>query len=45
MIIKFDEETYDTVIDAFQTMPLAAIVNGEYFAIHGGLSSFVESIE
>lgn len=45
MLVKYDEETYDTVIDAFQMLPLAAIVNGEYIAIHGGLSSRLESLD
>ena len=45
MISKFDEETYELVIEAFQQLPLAAIVNGEYIALHGGVSSRLESFE
>ena len=45
MLVKYDEETYDSVIDAFQTLPLAAIVNGEYIAIHGGISSRLETLD
>ena len=28
MLIKFDEETYEAVLDSFNMLPLAAIVNG-----------------
>ena len=45
MIVKFDEETYETVIDMFQSLPLSAIVNGEYIAVHGGMSSRLESLD
>lgn len=37
-INKFDEEIYDHIMDAFDSMPLAAVVNDRYLAIHGGIS-------
>lgn len=37
-INKFDEEVYKTIMEAFDSMPLAAVVNDRYLAIHGGLS-------
>lgn len=37
-ITKFDEDTYNTIMDAFDSMPLAAVVNDRYLAIHGGIS-------
>lgn len=37
-INKYDEDTYKTIMDAFDSMPLAAVVNDRYLAIHGGLS-------
>ena len=43
MLSKFDEETYEAVIDGFQQLPLAAMVNGEYIALHGGISSRLQS--
>ena len=45
MLVKFDEETYDYVVEAFQALPLAAIVNGEYICVHGGMSSRLQTIE
>ena len=38
MLAKYDEETYEAVIDAFYELPLACIVNGEYLVLHGGIS-------
>ena len=45
MIIKYDEEAYDAVIDAFHQLPLVAVVNGEYLALHGGISSRLETLQ
>lgn len=45
MISQFDEEAYDAVIEAFQQLPLAAIVNGQYLALHGGVSSRLKTFE
>lgn len=45
MIISYDEETYDACLDAFQALPLAAIVNGQYLALHGGISSWLTKVE
>ena len=32
-------------IDLFWVLPLAAVVNGTYFCVHGGLSQDLKSIE
>ena len=45
MLIHFDEETYQATIQAFQSLPLAAVVNGEYFCVHGGISSRLQSLK
>lgn len=37
-ISKFDEDVYNAVMESFDAMPLAAIVNDRYLAIHGGIS-------
>jgi len=37
-ITKYDEDTYNTIMDSFDAMPLAAVVNDRYLAIHGGIS-------
>ena len=41
----YDEEVYDHFMDLFDHMPVAAIVNGQYIALHGGISRSLENIE
>ena len=45
MLIKYDEDTYEEVIEAFMNLPLAALVNGQYLALHGGVSSRLTSFD
>ena len=40
----YDEETYDNFMDFFDELPIAATVNGKYFAVHGGISRELTSI-
>ena len=35
---KYDQEVYDLLMDSFDQMPLACVVNGRYLALHGGIS-------
>lgn len=37
-INKYDEDVYNVIMEAFDSMPLAAVVNDRYLAIHGGIS-------
>ena len=34
----YDEEFYDSVMEIFDLLPIAAVVNGQYFCVHGGIS-------
>ena len=42
---KYSESVYRSVLDVFEAMPLAALVNGEVFVVHGGLSRYDVSLE
>ena len=37
-LTKYDLEIYEKVMECFDALPLACIVNGKFFAVHGGLS-------
>ena len=38
MLYCYDLDTYDTVMDVFDLLPIAAVINGEYLTLHGGVS-------
>jgi serine/threonine-protein phosphatase 2B catalytic subunit len=40
----YDEEFYDEVMNTFDMIPIAAVVNGLYLCMHGGISENVPSI-
>lgn len=42
---KYSEKLYDAIIEVFSYMPIASIVNGTNFCIHGGLSPLLDRIE
>ena len=35
---KYSIETYEKVLDWFKLLPLAAVIDGKYFSVHGGIS-------
>lgn len=42
---KYDQEIYDIVMDSFDIMPLACIVNGKFLALHGGISPEMRNLK
>ena len=41
----YDEEFYDYVMQICDQLPLSAVVNGQYFCVHGGISQSLTSLE
>lgn len=40
---KYDQEIYDLIMESFDRMPMACIINGQFLALHGGLSPDLQS--
>lgn len=41
---KYDQEVYNIFIDLFDCLPLSAIVNGKFIALHGGISPELKTL-
>lgn len=42
--LKYDEEVYLKLMDVFDCLPLAAVVNNKFFSVHGGISPSMKMI-
>eukprot|EP01125_Pyxidicula_operculata_P018824 TRINITY_DN6734_c0_g2_i1.p1 TRINITY_DN6734_c0_g2~~TRINITY_DN6734_c0_g2_i1.p1 ORF type:complete len:405 (-),score=109.43 TRINITY_DN6734_c0_g2_i1:443-1657(-) len=44
-IHKFDIDVYNTFMEVFDALPLVAIMNGQFFCVHGGISPEIETLQ
>jgi serine/threonine-protein phosphatase 2B catalytic subunit len=44
-ISRYDIETYNLFMEVFDSMPLACIVDGKYFGMHGGISPELNKLD
>ena len=44
-VTRFDLETYNLFMELFDALPISCIVDGKYFAMHGGISPELSKLE
>ncbi|SCV02652.1 LAMI_0H01574g1_1 [Lachancea mirantina] len=42
---KYDMKVYEACCKSFNALPLAAVMNGQYFCVHGGISPELNSLD
>ncbi len=43
-LLKYDQSIYDQIMDLFDALPIAALVNNKFLCIHGGISPDIKNV-
>ena len=44
-LAKYNQTVYDEIMNVFDMLPLCAVIDKKYFAVHGGISPQCKSIK